>query len=104
LTIELYPGVSPEQIKKLIKYSNADNVIYSKDYLIDNVKFHKLIQDELTNDRVFGKMTKYNYEDFIDKNKIKELNIDPNKKTLIIGIASSLIKENESIIYVDVTR
>ncbi|MGL5021061.1 MAG: class I mannose-6-phosphate isomerase [Mycoplasmatales bacterium] len=104
ITIECYPGVN---INKVIKNISSDyNIIDFSQLYYSNEYINSMIQDVITNDRVFGKMNDFQVNDFIDQQKLEELvqKIQNNCKTIIIGFGSSIVKNADTKILVDITR
>lgn len=105
IIFETYPGVDLEQVKKLSLSLNPKRVIWSEDFALQGKEFRDAIIDDLTEDRVFGKFTNKNYNDFFDKEKIKEVmseNVDG--LTIVYGTGAYLFSENSPIIYFDINR
>lgn len=106
IAFEFYPGVNNEEVKEqLISKLNVDCVINAEDYALPISEIDSMIKRNLTDDRVFGVMSHYVIEDFYDMDKITQLNdnIDSNKKTLVYGFGSSLIK-HDLLVYFDMAR
>ena len=106
IAFEFYPGVNNEEVKEqLISKLNVDCVINAEDYALPINEIDSMIKRNLTDDRVFGVMSHYVIEDFYDMDKITQLNanIDSNKKTLVYGFGSSLIK-HDLLVYFDMAR
>lgn len=106
IVFEFYPGVNNEEVKEqLISKLNVDCVINAEDYALPISEIDSMIKRNLTDDRVFGVMSHYVIEDFYDMDKITQLNdnIDSNKKTLVYGFGSSLIK-HDLLVYFDMAR
>ena len=106
IAFEFYPGVNNEEVKEqLISKLNVDCVINAEDYALPINEIDSMIKRNLTDDRVFGVMSHYVIEDFYNMDKITQLNanIDSNKKTLVYGFGSSLIK-HDLLVYFDMAR
>ena len=106
IAFEFYPGVNNEEVKEqLISKLDVDFVINVEECALPINEIDSMIKRNLTDDRVFGVMSHYVIEDFYDMDKINQLNqeIDNNKKTLIYGFGSSLIK-HDLLVYFDMAR
>ena len=106
IAFEFYPGVNNEEVKEqLISKLDVDFVINVEECALPINEIDSMIKRNLTDDRVFGVMSHYVIEDFYDMDKIYQLNqeIDNNKKTLIYGFGSSLIK-HDLLVYFDMAR
>ena len=110
LVVDCYQGTFEKEIlKSLIKYINPDNTFLSADALLSEKKIRTLTQNDVTNDRIFGYLTKLNMGQFFDE-KI----IDEQKKwianiksgiVLVFGIGASLLTDEPHIlVYADMAR
>ena len=107
--IETYVGINPTLIKnELIKAGYDGEIVMTEDFVkLNSEEFRNVIFPNLTNDRVFGKLsTDDNFENYYDIKKIEMFmeNIDKNKQYIFIGICSYLFGENGSIVYADIPR
>ena len=109
IAIDCYMGVYEDEVlENISKYIEFDKVIFTKDVFFEGEKITDIFNDNLTDDRVFGKMNDLRLEDIIDENKIKEYrrNINSVEKgnILILGVGALLICKPDIHIYADLAR
>jgi mannose-6-phosphate isomerase class I len=108
--VECYQGTFEDEIESnLVKILKPTSVFRSKDYFHSEEKIREITQPDVTDDRVFGRITSLEMDDFISpdkkeliQNKISE---DSSGVILIIGPGASLISsEVDVLIYADMAR
>lgn len=110
IVIECYQGVNHNEIlNSLIDYLGPDYIVLSSDSFHTEEKIKALTYPDVTDDRVFGFMTRLSMIDFLDKEKLSQTkkNIENFQKgtILIYGHGASLIVSNPDIlIYADMAR
>ena len=109
ISIDCYMGVyEAEVLENISRYIEFDKVIFTKDVFFEGEKITEIFKDNLTDDRVFGKMTELSLEDIIDEDKIKACreNIKSYKKgnILILGVGALLLCKPDIHIYADLAR
>ncbi len=109
LAIDCYPGVRINEILEgLIKNIPANLVIYTDDEVFyDNTYVNEKIQDHMTEDRVFGIMTHFSFEHFIDMEKITAVigKIEETEGIIIVyGVGASLVCTPDIYVYADLAR
>lgn len=98
IAIECYPGTDYELLKaKLLDKFPNHKLIFVDRYATD--KFESQIASDLTDDRVFGRMTHYRIEQFYD---ISELELD-DQKVIYYGFGASLLT-TDILVYADLAR
>lgn len=107
--IETYPSVRLNEIKEaLIQFNPNIKIIDTMEFSLHTKEsFRESIIADLTEDRVFGKLTEKNYEDFFDQVKIKRFinNINATDQIVVIGICAHLFRiNNAKLIYADMPR
>ena len=110
IVIETYHGVYDDEIISAVKANmRLTFFINTKDAILSEDKIKELVYPDVTNDRIFGFLTRLRIEAFFNQSKIKELRdkIDSIQEGLIIvyGIGASLILENPTLfVYADMAR
>ncbi|MFB6465422.1 class I mannose-6-phosphate isomerase [Cytobacillus sp. Hz8] len=109
LVVECYPGVRDDEIKtELIASLHADVVIHSDSCFLDAGNLNEEVKSTLTDDRVFGIMSHYRFEDFLLKDqteKVKEQVENSDGLVVIYGTGASVIYDQYDIlIYADLSR
>ena len=108
IVIECYQGCHLSEIKQEIESRfNQAIIIDSSDYMKSEDEIRRMTQSDVTDDRVFGMITKLRMNDFFVSSKIEKIKRAPlsNKLTFYIGIGASLLVDNPDLmIYVDMAR
>jgi mannose-6-phosphate isomerase class I len=111
ITIECYPTVNEaELIKELIAPLHPNLLIDASDLFFESKKINKMIERNLTDDRVFGLMSHHSFCDFIDRQqaytleqKIKRA-LQDGERVVIYGVGASLVYQPDLLIYADLSR
>lgn len=109
IVIECYQGCHIEEIISIFSAFFPDvHIQDSADFMKSEAEIRKMTQADVTNHRVFGKITQLAMLDFFDLNKVE---IAKNKiakasgVTFVIGVGASLLVNKPSLtIYADMAR
>ncbi len=108
IVFECYPGVNTEiLLKKVIEKINPKILIEASSAFIDSGNISADLQEYLTDDRVFGKFSHKNIEDYLDAKKVRDINeriANTEGPVIIYGVGSSKIASPDLLIYVNITR
>jgi hypothetical protein len=109
VVVEYYHGINEKEInEEFIKILKPDLHIDAKSALLAESDVKQMVFPDVTDDRVFGFMTRLDLEDFFDTNKITDLNEIIEKKegfVLITGIGASILRQDwDLLIYADMAR
>ncbi|VYU66878.1 mannose-6-phosphate isomerase [Clostridium paraputrificum] len=108
IVVDCYPGVDDtEVLNSIAEELSPDKIIYSEDIFYEGDKLTKLMEKNLTDDRVRGVMYYGSIMDFIDISKLEEAkkNVDNSQGlTLIYGFGASLISKGTTLVYADMAR
>ena len=110
VVFEMYPGVNYEEVlHNLIEKLNFNHVINIDDYSKTEDEINKMIEKNLTNDRVFGIMSHFKIKEFYDESYLEKLNKlifedRKNETFLVYGFGASLIKSYDELVYFDMAR
>ncbi len=110
LTFETYPGVKDVEIlSKLFAFIKIDIFIITNDLYKSEVSLNEMCLADITDDRVFGYMTRLKIEDFFDSKRLQNARntIEETKKgvILIYGCGASVIPPRSDLfIYADMAR
>lgn len=109
LVIDCYPGVDREAVEEfIIRPLNpvccvyADEEIFESDTVISS-----RIRDQMTDDRVFGVMTHYQFRDFIVPEKLAEAQEQIRRTAglrVVYGVGASLVCRGDVLILADLAR
>lgn len=109
LTFDCYMGVRYEEILNgIINKLDAKKIVFSDDYAYSGEEITKMIERNLTDDRVFGVLSVHNLVEFFDIEKVAEVkkSIDEVEEGLIViyGVGASLISSGDILVYLDLAR
>lgn len=109
VVIDCYPGVRIDELQaNLIAALPAAHTVFADDLYYSNEKVTEMIQFNLTEDRVFGKMSLHNFSDFLDAELVEEARqviANINQGVVIVyGVGASLVCEPDLLIYADMAR
>lgn len=109
IAVECYPGVFEDEIKEgLTKAFSPDLLVLTTECMKSEVEIETLIYPDVTDDRIFGYMTRLTIENFFDtlklnsqKNAISDI---ASGVVLIIGTGACLFAHPDILIYADMPR
>ena len=108
LVVECYQGVDDAELIQGFKKLNPDTFISSEDAFKSEEEILKLTYDDVTDDAIFGFITRLKFQDFLEDKKVKKFRNTIKKSTgltIVYGHASSIIaKEYDCLIYADMAR
>jgi len=109
LAIDCYPGVYYSEILEgIVKPLNPDLIIHSDDLAFTGEKITKMVERNLTDDRVFGVLSCHKLIEFFDYEKIENARNKIQKITsglvVIYGVGAALIEKPTVLIYSDLAR
>jgi len=107
--IETYHGVFLDRLKsQFVKNLNPDSFINMNELFYEESRIREMTRNDVTDDRVFGYMSRLNMTDFLDPVKIEKSKRQISKSSgliLIIGYGASILCDEPSIfIYADLAR
>lgn len=107
IVIDCYPGVRVDEVVNGLEHLNISKIYHSEDAAYSGTLITEMISDNLTDDRVFGYMSKHSLIDFFDDEKVQLMrhSIEHDQGLiLIIGVGAALVYESDLLIYADLTR
>jgi len=110
IVVEYYQGVLEEETTEaLVNGLKPDLLIEANNLMLSEEKIRELVYPDVTDDRIFGYMTRLNIDAFFDPQKVTgaQTLINSLKKgtVLIIGTGAALIaKSYDLLIYADMAR
>jgi len=108
MVVECYQGVMDEEIISALQKNLKGTYFFSKDYMLSENEIDSLVYPDVTDDEVFGYMTRLTLKDFFDTSKLNDAKrlIEKEKETVIIyGCGASLLyPEADLLIYADMAR
>ena len=106
IVLEKYPGIRQETLRRLAEAiaSKIGAVAFDvEEAAKDESEIQEMIQNNLTDDRVFGVMSHFHVEDFYDEKKLENLKANLPSKAVVYGFGASLVSE-ENVVYVELDR
>lgn len=110
IVVECYQGVFLEELQNWIETSLLYNdLVLTSKLMYPKEKIYQVTQPDVTEDRVFGYMTRMKMDDFFDKHNLKaskEIIAKNNQGTTVLfGYGASLLCDKpDLIIYADMAR
>lgn len=109
IAIECYHGVYDDEILPEFERGLKPGLtITMRDALLDYEYIEKMLERNITGDRVFGTMSLFKMKDFFDEEKVNEFHVKAENRNegivLIYGTGASLLYEADILIYADMTR
>lgn len=110
VVIEPYQGVIHEELLSNLKSGlNYDRFIQSEDYMLPEEEIKKLVFPDVTNDRIFGFLTRLTMDAFFDPEKVKTIQaeISETKEGIIViyGSGASLLSPKpDLLVFADMAR
>lgn len=108
LAVECYQGVDHSELMNGFKQLNADLFISSEKAFYPEKKIRQITFPDVTDDPIFGYMTRLTYHEFLDPKKVTKLRAAINHSSglvLVYGHAASLIAEEyDCLVYADMAR
>lgn len=108
LTVDCYPGVNDKEVLKILEEEiKPQLVLNTEDIFFDGEKLTELMQFHLTDDRVRGIMYYGQITDFIDLEKLEEMQQlveQTDGQVLIYGFGAALVAKGDVLVYADMTR
>jgi len=117
VVVEYYQGVIAEEITEILSEELQPHVLIdAKTLMLDPGKIHQMVYPDVTDDRIFGYLSRLTIDQYFDEEKIAErkasLNLKDAGLTLIVGsgaayVAESILPEDHLpylLIYADMAR
>lgn len=109
VAVDCYPGVYEEQMfSELFADGDFVKVVKSESCAKDVAEIDRMIERNLTDDRVFGVMSFRTLEEFFEREKIVETRAEIEKiqagVILIYGVGASLVFKPDILVYCDLAR
>ena len=102
--LECYPGVQDDEVLPKLQAALPGRWILTKDALLPEEKILRMIYPDVTDDAVFGYITRLEMSDFFDPAK-KEALLDADGVTYVYGPgAAALFAKWDLLIYFDIPR
>ena len=109
IVLETYPGVNDQEITNALKDGLQPNAFFmTKDAYLSDAEIDQLTHPDVTDDRIFGYMTRLNIKAFFDQNKIAEMRSrirEAKELVIIYGTGAAVVAEqHDLLVYTDMAR
>ncbi len=108
IAFECYTEILDDEILTNLQSCLEGEFILTKNYMLPEEKISQIIYPDVTDDAVFGYITRLTLKDFFDADKIKNFKKELNNKQdtiFIYGTGATLLAEQfDVLIYFDMTR
>ncbi len=109
VVVETYPGVNDEEITNALQREiQPDHLLMAKTAFLPAGIIDQLTYPDVTDDRIFGYMTRLSIEQFFDPEKLNGLKnrVQEAQGVIIVyGVGASVVAENPDVlIYADLAR
>lgn len=108
IAVECYHGVLDDEILSALQYNSNVNVILTTEYFLSKSEIEELVYPDVTDDEVFGYVSRLTIDHFFNKEKLNEAK---QKLTTIQGVtfvygcgATLLCPKADILIYADMPR
>ncbi len=109
VTIECYHGVDEEAVADALAGMLAPAIlIRSKEAFRDEASIRAMVEDDLTDDPVFGRLTGLSMADYVDASRLEAARARVEEcaagVVIIVGIGASLVAAGDVLVYADMAR
>lgn len=108
LVVECYQGVYHHELLEGFKGLNPDLVIQSEDAFYPEEKIREITYPDVTDDAIFGYMTRLTYDKLLDPEKVNALHAEIKNATglvIVYGHAAAIVaEESDCLVYADMAR
>jgi mannose-6-phosphate isomerase class I len=110
VVIECYPGVHEQEVLEgVTRHWTPTKIIQAADYYLSEDIIESLVYPDVTDDRIFGYMTRLKIDQFLDWEQIgslrKALSSVDDAAILVIGTGASKVIEDPAVfVYADMAR
>lgn len=106
--VEFYQGVCEQELLSAFTSLCPDKLILAADVWKSEEEIRRMTQHDITDDRLFGRRTNFDYADFLQPEKTEEARKVVERSdgfTLVIGYAAALVADNpDLLLYADMPR
>lgn len=108
IIIECYTEILDEEVLTNLQSCIKGEFIYTKDFMLPEGEIMQMVYPDVTDDAVFGYITRLTLKDFFDPNKIEKFQQQLSKKQetiFIYGVGATLLSQQyDLLIYFDMAR
>lgn len=109
IVVECYQGLLKEHFLDVLGHLSGFEVVDVSELYKDQSEIRKMIQPELTDDVIFGRLTSLSIEDYFDSEKLASARVriadKKGQNLMIVGTGASLVTDHwDILIYADMAR
>lgn len=110
LLLECYQGVDDAEVIDALTHAFPDAALYrSADAMKTQDELYSILKDDITDDEVFGFMTRHTMEVFFDERKVsqmrQQIEHDSHPVRIVYGVGASFIHTTPAVlVYLDMAR
>lgn len=110
LVLECYQGVHDAEVLSALKSAFPRASLYlSADAMKSQEQLHDVLKDDITEDEIFGYMTRYTIDVYFDAHKVEhmreQLAADQADLKIVYGVgASYIVEKSDVLVYLDMAR
>ena len=110
LVLECYQGVHDAEVLSALKSAFPRASLYlSADAMKSQEQLHDVLKDDITEDEIFGYMTRYTIDVYFDVHKVEhmreQLAADQADLKIVYGVgASYIVEKSDVLVYLDMAR
>jgi mannose-6-phosphate isomerase class I len=107
IVVEAYPGVHDADLQALLRALAPDLAIDARDAFKDPAAIDEMVEPDVTDDPVFGRVSFLTIDDFIDPGALAELRArvhDATGTVVVYGTGASKIADGGVLVYAELPR
>ena len=107
VAVETYPGVRGSDMAALARAVGAETVVDARCMLLDADRIEALTRDDVTDDPVFGHLTRLRLEDLVDvaaRQRLRAAVREASGRVLVHGLGASTLTGDGVLVYADMPR
>ena len=107
VAVETYPGVRPAAMSALAGALGSDMLVDTAAMLLPAAAIERLSRDDVTDDPVFGRLTRLRLDDLVDeaaRTRLRERVRDCAGRVLVCGPGAATVAAEGALVYADLPR
>ena len=107
VVVDCYPGVRTSDIQELVQRVTPTLVVDSSAALRPSSDIDAMVRDDVTDDPVFGRITKLSMQDFFDADRLAALRAQVaahDGRVLVWGPGAALVTDGDVLVHADLPR
>jgi hypothetical protein len=107
IVLEAYPGVHRRDLEEVVTRLSSEVAICAEEALKTQAEVTRMIEPDLTDDPVFGRITRIELIDFFDLEKLQRLRAQvasSSGRVIVYGTGAALVANGDLLVYADMAR